>query len=111
MRAAVLEEVGAPLVVHDDLEVEEPRQGEVAVRVAHCGVCHSDLSVVDGTFPGILPIVLGHEAAGVVEAVGPGVTSTWPWATTWSSHPAPRAAPAPGACGASGRCAPTPTRS
>ncbi len=75
MRAAVLEEVGAPLVVHDDVEAEEPRQGEVAVRVAHCGVCHSDLSVVDGTFPGILPIVLGHEAAGVVEAVGPGVAN------------------------------------
>ncbi len=75
MRAAVLEEVGAPLVVHDDVEVEEPRQGEVAVRVAHCGVCHSDLSVVDGTFPALLPVVLGHEAAGKVEAVGPGVTT------------------------------------
>ncbi len=75
MRAAVLEQVGSPLVVHDDVEAEEPRQGEVAVRVAHCGVCHSDLSIVDGTFPGLLPVVLGHEAAGVVEAVGPGVTT------------------------------------
>lgn len=75
MRAAVLETVGEALVIRDDVEVEEPRAGEVAVRVAHCGVCHSDLSMVDGTFPSLVPIVLGHEAAGVVEAVGPGVTS------------------------------------
>lgn len=73
MRAAVLEQVGSPLVLRTDVEVEDPRLGEVAVRVAHCGVCHSDLSVVDGTFPGFLPVILGHEAAGVVEAVGPGV--------------------------------------
>ncbi|MCU1500073.1 MAG: Zn-dependent alcohol dehydrogenase, class [Acidimicrobiales bacterium] len=75
MRAAVLEQAGAPLVVHDDVEIEEPRFGEVAVRVSHCGVCHSDLSVVDGVFPAITPSVLGHEAAGVVEAIGPGVTT------------------------------------
>ncbi|MBK6856904.1 MAG: Zn-dependent alcohol dehydrogenase [Microthrixaceae bacterium] len=75
MRAAILEQVGAPLVVHPDVDIEEPRHGEVAVKVVHCGVCHSDLSIVDGTFPGLLPIILGHEAAGVVEAVGPGVTS------------------------------------
>jgi Zn-dependent alcohol dehydrogenase len=75
MRAALLEQAGAPLVVHDDVEVEEPRAGEVAVRVAHCGVCHSDVSIADGTFPSALPVVLGHEAAGIVEAVGPGVTT------------------------------------
>src|SRR5690606_10173682 len=75
MRAALLEEVGAPLVIRADVDVEEPRLGEVAVRVAHCGVCHSDLSIVDGTFPGLPPVILGHEAAGVVEAVGPGVTT------------------------------------
>lgn len=75
MRAAVLEQVGAPLVVHDDLEVDEPRVGEVAVRVSHCGVCHSDLSLQSGALPVALPVVLGHEAAGVVEAVGPGVTT------------------------------------
>ena len=73
MRAAVLEQVGSPLVIRSDIEVEDPRLGEVAVRVSHCGVCHSDLSVVDGTLPGVLPVILGHEAAGVVEAVGPGV--------------------------------------
>lgn len=74
MRAAVLEQVGEPLVIGDDVEVEEPRAGEVAVRVAHCGVCHSDLSLIDGTMPATTPVVLGHEAAGVVTAVGPGVT-------------------------------------
>jgi S-(hydroxymethyl)glutathione dehydrogenase / alcohol dehydrogenase len=75
MRAAVLEEAGSPLRIYDDVEVEEPRAGEVAVRVKHCGVCHSDVSIADGTFPSALPVVLGHEAAGVVEALGPGVTT------------------------------------
>jgi len=75
MRAAVLEQAGAPLVVHDDIDIEEPRAGEVAVRVKHCGVCHSDVSIADGAFPSALPVVLGHEAAGVVEALGPGVTT------------------------------------
>ena len=74
MRAAVLEEIGHELVIRDDVEVEEPRFGEVAVRVAYCGVCHSDLSLVDGEMPTVTPTVLGHEAAGVVEALGPGVT-------------------------------------
>ncbi len=75
MRAAVLEEVGRPLVLRHDVDVEEPRVGEVAVRVTHCGVCHSDLSLADGALPTLTPSVLGHEAAGVVDAVGPGVTT------------------------------------
>ena len=75
MRAAVLEEAGAPLVLRSDIDIEEPRAGEVLVRVAHCGVCHSDVSIIDGTFPSALPVILGHEAAGVIEAVGPGVTT------------------------------------
>ena len=73
MRAAVLEQAGQPFVVVDDVEVEAPHVGEVAVRVSHCGVCHSDLSLADGVFPPATPVVLGHEAAGVVSAVGPGV--------------------------------------
>jgi Zn-dependent alcohol dehydrogenase len=73
MRAAVLEAPGAPLLVCDDVEIAPPRAGQVRVRIAHCGICHSDLSVVDGVFPAPLPIVLGHEAAGVVDAVGDGV--------------------------------------
>jgi len=77
MRAAVLESVDSPLAV-TDVEIGEPRPGEVLVRVAHCGICHSDLSVIDGGFPAPLPVVLGHEAAGVVERVGEGVTSVQP---------------------------------
>ena len=69
-RAAVLEEGGTPLVLRDDLEIAAPRPGQVRVRVTHCGVCHSDLSLADGTFPCPTPIVLGHEAAGVVDALG-----------------------------------------
>jgi Zn-dependent alcohol dehydrogenase len=78
MRAALLEDPGRPLVLRDDVEIEAPRSGHVRVKVAHCGVCHSDLSVVDGAFPSPLPIVLGHEAAGVVDAVGPEVTALAP---------------------------------
>jgi Zn-dependent alcohol dehydrogenase len=73
MKAALLEAPGQPLRVRD-ISIAEPGPGQVRVRVRHCGVCHSDLSVADGTFPSPLPIVLGHEAAGVVEALGPGVT-------------------------------------
>ncbi|MGQ0824274.1 MAG: Zn-dependent alcohol dehydrogenase [Actinomycetota bacterium] len=73
MRAALLESSATPLTVVDDIVVADPRPGEVLVRVTHCGVCHSDLSVVNGTFPLTGPTVLGHEAAGVVEAVGDGV--------------------------------------
>ncbi len=72
MKAAVLEAPGQPLQL-GDVEIAAPRAGEVRVRVRHCGVCHSDLSLADGVFPSPLPIVLGHEAAGIVDAVGPGV--------------------------------------
>jgi S-(hydroxymethyl)glutathione dehydrogenase/alcohol dehydrogenase len=73
MRAAVLEAPGAPLEIRDDVELAAPGAGQVRVRVAHCGICHSDLSIVRGVFPSPVPIVLGHEAAGVVEEVGPDV--------------------------------------
>ncbi|HEX6568789.1 MAG TPA: Zn-dependent alcohol dehydrogenase [Acidimicrobiales bacterium] len=76
MRAAVLE-AGGKLGV-GEVEIEDPRPGEVMVRVTDCGVCHSDLSNIDGSFPAPTPVVLGHEAAGVVEAVGPGVTRLRP---------------------------------
>jgi Zn-dependent alcohol dehydrogenase len=78
MRAALLEASEKPLAIVDDVDIEEPRGGEVRVRVTNCGVCHSDLSLVNGTFPFVAPTVLGHEAAGVVDAVGPGVTSVVP---------------------------------
>jgi S-(hydroxymethyl)glutathione dehydrogenase / alcohol dehydrogenase len=78
MRAAVLEASEKPLTIVDDIDIEDPRPGEVLVRVTHCGLCHSDLSLVDGTFPFVAPIVLGHEAAGVVEKTGVGVTAVAP---------------------------------
>lgn len=61
-----------PRVV-DDLEVRDPGPGEVLVGIRAAGLCHSDLSVIDGTIPFPVPVVLGHEGAGVVEAVGAGV--------------------------------------
>jgi S-(hydroxymethyl)glutathione dehydrogenase / alcohol dehydrogenase len=74
MRAALLEASGKPLTIADDIDIEDPGPGEVAVRVSHCGLCHSDVSAMDGTFQPPTPIILGHEAAGVVSAVGAGVT-------------------------------------
>src|SRR4029077_13455749 len=72
-RAAVLREMGSPLTV-EELELAPPGPGEVLVRVAAAGVCHSDVHLADG-HPGRerQPIVLGHEGAGTVEAVGAGV--------------------------------------
>jgi Zn-dependent alcohol dehydrogenase len=78
MRAALLEASSTPLVVADDVTIAEPGPGDVLVRVTHCGVCHSDLSMVNGTFPLMGPTVLGHEAAGVVEAVGEQVVGLAP---------------------------------
>jgi S-(hydroxymethyl)glutathione dehydrogenase/alcohol dehydrogenase len=70
MRAAVLEEFGQPLVVQE-LELAEPRAGEVLVRLVACGVCHTDMYTASGVDPsGYAPAVLGHEGAGVVEALG-----------------------------------------
>lgn len=78
VRAAVLPALCAPLEVRHDVEVAPPGPGEVRVRMAAAGVCHSDLSVQSGVLPQPLPMVLGHEGAGVVESVGPGVTGAAP---------------------------------
>jgi S-(hydroxymethyl)glutathione dehydrogenase/alcohol dehydrogenase len=78
IRAAVLEEFGSPLVVQD-VDLAEPRAGEVLVRLVACGVCHTDLYTASGADPsGYAPTVLGHEGAGVVEGVGDGVDSVAP---------------------------------
>src|ERR687894_1577262 len=78
IRAAVLEEFAKPLVVQE-VELEGPKPGEVLVRLAACGVCHTDLYTASGADPsGYAPTVLGHEGAGVVEEVGEGVTSLAP---------------------------------
>jgi Zn-dependent alcohol dehydrogenase len=73
VRAAVLRGVGRPYTI-EDLELEPPRVGEVLVKYAYCGYCHSDYSVVKGGIPSTFPVVAGHECAGTVEEVGPGVT-------------------------------------
>ena len=75
MRAAVLEEFGEPLVVQE-VDLRDPQPGEALVRLVACGVCHTDLYTASGVDPsGYAPTVLGHEGAGVVEAVGEGVSS------------------------------------
>ena len=72
MKAALLEAAGKPLVICD-VDLEDPKPGQVRVKIAHCGICHSDWSVVNGSVPRPTPVVLGHEAAGVVDALGAGV--------------------------------------
>ena len=73
MKAAVLREFGKPLVI-EELEVGSPQTGEIKVKMAACAICHSDIIYADGGWGGELPLLLGHEAAGVVEEVGPSVT-------------------------------------
>jgi S-(hydroxymethyl)glutathione dehydrogenase/alcohol dehydrogenase len=74
IRAAVLEDFGKPLEVQE-VELAEPKPGEVLVRLVACGVCHTDLYTASGADPsGYAPTVLGHEGAGVVEKVGENVT-------------------------------------
>ncbi len=78
MRAAVLEEFGQPLVVQE-VDLAEPKEGEVLVRLEACGVCHTDMYTASGADPsGYAPCVLGHEGGGIVEKVGDGVTSVAP---------------------------------
>jgi S-(hydroxymethyl)glutathione dehydrogenase / alcohol dehydrogenase len=72
VRAAVLQEPGRAVVI-EDLDLDEPRAGEVRVRILASGVCHSDLHLRDAEWPRPGPFVIGHEGAGVVEALGPGV--------------------------------------
>jgi len=77
-KAAVLTGLNEPLVIRTDVEVEAPRNGEVKLRMSASGVCHSDLSMQNGTMMAACPIVLGHEGAGIVEEVGEGVTTVKP---------------------------------
>ncbi len=74
-RAAILHEFSAPLIVHDDLVVADPKEREVLVKLGASGVCRSDLHTIEWTDVAPLPSMLGHEGAGTVEAVGPGVTT------------------------------------
>ena len=80
VRAAVLNRMGAPTPYAEskplsiaEVDLDLPGPGEVLVKIAAAGLCHSDLSVIDGNRPRPMPMVLGHEAAGIVEELGPGV--------------------------------------
>jgi S-(hydroxymethyl)glutathione dehydrogenase/alcohol dehydrogenase len=76
-KAVLCRTTGEPVVV-EEIDVEFPRRGEVMIKMAACGICHSDLSATNGTIPMPAPLVLGHEGAGVVVAVGEGVTEYAP---------------------------------
>lgn len=85
VRAAVLNVVGAPMpyavsrpLTIEEVDLDPPGQDEVLVRIAAAGLCHSDLSVINGDRPRPVPMALGHEASGAVEALGPGVTDLEP---------------------------------
>lgn len=73
MKAAVLRAYGQPLSI-EDVDLLPPQDGEVMIRYAASGICHSDMTRMQGKRPSALPIVLGHEASGYVEEIGPGVT-------------------------------------
>ena len=77
MLAAVCRGFGRPLAI-EEVVLDPPGPGEVEVEVAACAVCHSDILYADGAWGGTLPAVYGHEAAGVVRAVGSGVTEVRP---------------------------------
>ena len=74
IKSAVLREPNKPLTI-EELELDPPKEKEVLVKYAYTGYCHSDLSVMTGAVHMDLPMAIGHEAAGIVEKVGPGVTS------------------------------------
>ena len=75
--AAILWGIGEPWSV-EEIELDEPKGREVLVRLVASGMCHSDEHIVTGDLPGVLPMVGGHEGAGVVEAIGPDVTFVQP---------------------------------
>ena len=79
MKAAVCREFGKPLVI-EDIDIDPPRDGEVMVRLSACAICHSDILSMEGAWGGRekLPAIFGHEAAGIVEALGPGVAGLTP---------------------------------
>ncbi|MEX0960038.1 MAG: Zn-dependent alcohol dehydrogenase [Burkholderiales bacterium] len=87
-KAAVLNEVGKPLAI-EELEMAPLQAGDVLVRIRASGLCHTDLEVMQGSLAYPLPIVLGHEGAGVVEAIGAGVTRVTPGdhvILSWNPH-------------------------
>src|SRR6201998_2065194 len=87
-RAAVLRQSGAPLAV-EQVTAGDPTPTDVVVRIRAAGLCHTDLEVIDGSLRYPLPIVLGHEAAGIVEQVGPAARGVKPGdhvVLSWNPH-------------------------
>ncbi|GAA2867577.1 NDMA-dependent alcohol dehydrogenase [Pseudonocardia halophobica] len=76
-KAAVVYETGKPIEI-EELELDGPKDGEVLIRYTHAGLCHSDVHISHGDLEARLPMVLGHEGAGIIEEVGPGVTRVKP---------------------------------
>ena len=76
-KAAVVYEPGKRIEI-EELDLDGPREGEVLIRYTHAGLCHSDVHIAHGDLPARLPMVLGHEGAGIIEEVGPGVTRVAP---------------------------------
>ena len=78
-KAAVVYEPGKRIEI-EELDLDGPKDGEVLIRYTHAGLCHSDIHIAHGDLPARLPMVLGHEGAGIIEAVGPGVVGLEPGA-------------------------------
>ena len=76
-QAAVVYEPGKRIEI-EELDLDRPQDGEVLIRYTHAGLCHSDVHISHGDLEARLPMVLGHEGAGIVEEVGPGVTRVKP---------------------------------
>jgi alcohol dehydrogenase (nicotinoprotein) len=76
-KAAVVYEPGKPIEI-EELDLDGPKEGEVLIRYTHAGLCHSDIHVAHGDLPVRTPMVLGHEGAGIIEEIGPGVTRVKP---------------------------------
>ena len=76
-KAAVVYETGKPIEI-EELDLDGPKDGEVLIRYTHAGLCHSDVHIAHGDLEARLPMVLGHEGAGIIEEVGPGVTRVAP---------------------------------
>lgn len=77
MKAAVCRSFGQPLEI-EELAIAEPGAGELKVRLAACAICHSDITLVEGGWGGELPAVYGHEASGIVDSIGPGISGIEP---------------------------------
>jgi len=92
-RAAVAWEAGKPLEI-EEVDLGGPQAGEVLVKIVATGVCHTDAFTLSGADPeGMFPVILGHEGGGIVQEVGPGVTSVKP-----GDHVIPLYTPECGAC-------------